>query len=89
MAPPQAPAGLLDGMDHASSILVLRLQLDDINHLLGSPTNDLPGWEQTLLSQKDEIQRILVANSDRQMSLSMTRAALRMYFLYFTLDFHD
>lgn len=49
------------------------------NQLLGSPTNELPGWEQTLLSQKAEIQRILVANSDRQMSLSMTRAALRMY----------
>jgi hypothetical protein len=79
MAPLKVPPSLLDGMDYASSILVLRLQLDDINQLLGSPANELPGWESTLLSQKQEIQRILVADSDRQMSLSITRATLRMY----------
>lgn len=79
MAFPKAPPALLDGMDYASSTLVLRLQLEDINQLLGSPTSELSGWEQTLLSQKQEIERILVADSDRQMSLSMTRAALRMY----------
>jgi hypothetical protein len=78
MVPP-APAGVLDDMDHASSTLILRLQLDDINQLLGARTNALSGWEQTLLSQKEELQRSLSTIRDRQIGLSIVRAVSRMY----------
>lgn len=71
-----APAGIFDNMDHASSALILELQIQDINQLLGAKNNEaeLSGWQETLLAQKEELQRSLSIIRDRRVGLQISHA---------------
>ncbi|KAF8860128.1 hypothetical protein BDZ45DRAFT_588835 [Acephala macrosclerotiorum] len=63
-------------MDHASSALILELQIQDINQLLGAKNNEaeLSGWQETLLAQKEELQRSLSIIRDRRVGLQISHA---------------
>lgn len=82
MAQPAAPAGIFDNMDHASSALILELQIQDINQLLGAKNDEaeLSGWQETLLAQKEELQRSLSIIRDRRVGLHISHAMAREYF---------
>lgn len=53
------------GTDHATAALILRIQLEDINRLLGARNNDFPGWEKTLLTQKRSSSAACQSETDR------------------------
>ncbi|CZR55118.1 uncharacterized protein PAC_05004 [Phialocephala subalpina] len=74
MAPPTAaPTGVFDTIDPATSTLILKLQIQDIDQLLGANNNEaeLSGWQETLLAQKEELQRSLSIIRDRRVTMGI------------------
>lgn len=62
-APRHGMPGIFPEMDDDSTALILRLQMEDIDQMLPIGVvlqeAELTGWQQTLLAQKEELQRIL------------------------------
>jgi hypothetical protein len=82
MAPPTAaPTGVFDTIDPATSTLILKLQIQDIDQLLGANNNEaeLSGWQETLLAQKEELQRSLSIIRDRRVTMGIAYSVARKY----------
>lgn len=47
---------------------------------------ELTGWQQTLLAQKEELQRTLSLIMDRQVGLGLARALRRKYLSFLEID---
>jgi DNA-binding transcriptional MerR regulator len=78
------PASLYEGLDDMTCALVLRLQIEDINKLLDTPAKGekrneagLTEWQQSLLVQKEELQRNLSVIRDKQLSQGLAFTVFR------------